>query len=277
MHEGRNPMKNVTGSAGAIGALLFIALLLPVGEAVASGFADDFEDGSINGGLWVTHGYLINGGAWQYSFDEVTGTDGYLNAHVWGPPSANTYGAEAWVMTVQDFNTGDPWLVNFTWGTTLGGTPPINGGAISISVVQVQNPPDTNEGAYWIIGDDRPHFRQLWRDWPDESYLGGGDTPNRPFTGEQWSVVFDPSGVASFYQTPNGEGTPYRTVELDTYQPWYLGFFMPNFTAMGYGSGDSSFQLYDFSACPVPEPATLGVLGLAFLVGMGRLRQRISR
>ena len=42
-------------------------------------------------------------------------TKGHLRIRVWGPRSANTYGAEAWVRSVQDFHDGRPHTINFTW------------------------------------------------------------------------------------------------------------------------------------------------------------------
>ena len=112
----------ITGVVG-----LVLMSLLPC-QTLAESLSDHFDDGVIDSNMWVTHGYElgvggIGSGSWQHSISEGTAMEPGLQERVWGPTSANSYGAEAWVLSKKDLNDGQNWLINFTWGTTVGYTP----------------------------------------------------------------------------------------------------------------------------------------------------------
>jgi hypothetical protein len=251
--------------------------------------SDDFEDGIIDSSKWVTHGYhggydpsspqgwSVGAGQWQSAVTEVQAADGYLQARVWGPASGATYGAEAWVRTVQNFNDGNRWLINFTWSTRITDA---NGVAFAL-LMSDGNYSENCNWAYWIAADPQPGSAFLWRQQPSGPPWPG-DPPTAPFSLASWSVVVDPSGSATLYQAANAQGAAFRQVSLDPSSPWYMRFVVNSMTSSGYSARDDDFKLYSFSAdaTAVPEPATYlagasALLALLFSLARGtrQLRQ----
>ena len=273
------PRGRETGNSRILHLAVCAAWVLPVlavapVPAVASGFSDDFEDGVIDTSLWITHGYKggypggpsgVGLGGWQYSIAEVPAADGYLQARVWGPTSGNTYGAEAWVRSTQNFNDGGAWLVNFTWATSIAYTRHCDSFLVQIT-----------DGAYsdncdwaWTARPAPVGSANLYNA-PTEGWSGGvGDTPIPPFSKQTWSLRIDPAGSATLYQAANAQGPAYKTVSLGESDDWYVRFVLNAATSSGFPAGDNSFKLYDFSA--IPEPASLGLLALG---GLALIRRR---
>lgn len=164
---------------GVVGLVLMS--LLPC-QTSADSLSDHFNDGIIESNMWATHGYKagyngVGAGSWEYSITEGGTSQPGLQARVWGPTSADTYGAEAWVISKKNFNDGQTWLINFTWDTTVGYTP--HGDGFSTSIVTTANPPDIQDMCGWIANDSRPDVRELWHYAIDMGVPY--DQPNPPF------------------------------------------------------------------------------------------------
>jgi len=224
-----------------------LGLLTTVDAAVIQ---DNFEDGVINTGLWVSAGRhggvgnVLNIGPWQSSFNEVAATDGYLEARVWGPPTANTYFAVADVRTTHNFNDGNTWVINFRWETTVKYVPHCD-----VFVIQVTDGNLWPSAIYGPLYDVIPGTQRLWS---SSLHLGAADTyyplPHAPFPKTAWSIKIEPTGLASFYQSPNAMGAPVSQVNLDANYPWYLRFKNVDCSSAGFDAGDNTFRLYDFYA-----------------------------
>jgi hypothetical protein len=246
---------------GGVG--LAIVVFSTLSSASADYVADNFEDGVIDPSMWVTHGYKggpagVGSGSWQYTIDEHVAADGYLQARIWGPPSGNTYGAEAWARTIKNFNDGNRWLINFKWSTSID---ILNtaGPGFTIGIVTTDSLPDANDIVWWQSHNDRPDVRQLYY---NTSRGNVGYPPDPPFSAQTWSVVIDPSGSATLYEGADGLGTALPTVQLDQSKPWHWGAFVDCLTAAGYDGGDANFRLYDFKADAVPEPSSIIIWGI---------------
>jgi len=208
---------------------------------------DDFEDGVIDTTLWVVDGENrgcgppcgSNTGDWNYTHQEITDPiDGYLELHVWGPASGNTYGAEAWVRTSHDFNDGSNYTINFTW------EPDFDESHYNYYFIQV------TDG--YISSENNLH-------WNLESYPGTCNLLRNPETGNigesigtspgklNWSVKIEPSGVARLYDGSNATGTLKYECSLDSAYPWYIRFMVSDGTSSGFSAGDAQLNLYDFA------------------------------
>ena len=117
----------------------------------------------------------VGAGSWEDPFIVEGGTSQPgLQARVWGPTLANTFGAEAWVLSKKNFNDGQTWLIKFTWDTTVGYTP--HGDGFSTLIVTTADLPDIQDMCAWIANDSRPDVRELWHYAID---MGGYPTTNR--------------------------------------------------------------------------------------------------
>jgi len=106
--------------------IVVLTVLIMVSDAMAAiGFTDDFENGSIDTNRWVVGGRRTSytssdQGSWQWQHDEIIdSSDGYLRTRVWGPTSAGSYGAAGWIRTVDNFNDGMNYTLNFTWNADV--------------------------------------------------------------------------------------------------------------------------------------------------------------
>ena len=228
--------------------------------------SDAFEDGAIDGSLWVVGGGArgtwrdspIGSGHWQYSNEEVVADDGYLQARVWGPASGNTYGAEAWVRTSTNFNDGKNHVIDFAWEPVFA---------------------DSHHNAYYIQITDgfSPAVGDLH--WPQrrpplspitESDLSGtsdllwctlGGEPSRGLFFQnqasigrvKWSITIAPEGIARLHDGPSGHGSVLHEATLDSSKPWYIRFMISDGTSAGFPSGDAQLRLYYFSARSTPS------------------------
>ncbi|MCU0914067.1 MAG: hypothetical protein MUC88_05835 [Planctomycetes bacterium] len=238
-------------------------------------FSDDFEDGVIDSSLWNVGGGTrgsgtydpIGTGTWSYSLAEVTGSDGYLRARVWGPQSGGTYGAEAWIRTTYNFNDGKDYTVNFTWEPAFV-DPHFNEYFIQVT-----------DGYIPEIGDFHwPQRRPPLPPITDADLAGTNDLVSDPYNlgpglgfsyrpgiGKvSWSIDLDSTGIAGLYSSPDASGCLLGEATLDPTKPWYIRFMVLDGTSGGFPAGDASLNLYDFEAIVVPLPATfvLGAVGL---------------
>lgn len=218
--------------------------------AMSPGFGDNFEDGTINGSLWVVgggqHGQPGDPGDWQYSTMEVLDpTDGYFQGRVWGPESGNTYGAEVWIQTAYNFNDGKCHIINFTWEPEFA-DPHCNHYFIQVTDGYLGAPPNL----YWAYQDYPGMVNLLWCD-----FVHGG-TPHagmhfeyRPSIGKvTWSIRVNSVGIAQLYDGPGGTGSLLKEAFLDKAEPWYIRFMGMDGTSAGFPAGDAWVNLYHFSS-----------------------------
>jgi len=238
-------------------------------------FSDDFEDGVIDTSLWSVGGGArgwsqygpIGSGPWSYSNQEITDpTDGYLKCRVWGPGTANTYGAEAWVRTAYDFNKGQTYLINFTW------EPDFLDFHYNYYYIQITDGYIAPVGdLHWpnryppvppITEDDLAGTQDLlWHTDPVAGPIRGLNFGNTASIGKvTWSIEIDASGIARLYNGSDGTGALLHEATLNPAYPWYVRWMVSDGTSAGFPAGDAWFNLYDFHA--IPEPATLVLLGL---------------
>jgi|GEM_PF-3918885 len=216
--------------------------------------SDDFEDGMIDPTLWAWGGlnratFGGPGGSWQWSHEEVIDPgDGYLRMRVWGPTSGNTFGAEAWVRTLYDFNDGANHLINFAWEAA------VQDGHYNHYHIQVTDgyiPPDGNP--HWPFGEAPiPGTTDLlWR-LSGEAEVPGASYPSG-LPKSAWSMTIAPSGLAVLYDGPDASGSVIRSEPLDPAYAWYVRFMTLDGTSAGFTAGDISLNLYDFCATTVAD------------------------
>ena len=273
-----------------------VVVLALVSLAHAGGdFSDDFEDGSIDPGNWVTGGerrayYGAPGGSWTWSHNETVydggDSDGYLQMGVAGPYTGNTYGAEAWIRTSYDYNDGGWHMANFKWKAEFyDGSVNPHCNQYYIQVTDGYIPPDAyvhwgwNQTAWDSIPELAATVNLLW-DYNSETdvWRRGGSIHGSPISQvpqgipETWSILIDPSGTAKLYDGPDATGSLLRTEALDPSNPWYLRFMVIDATSSGFGAGEARLDLYSFSS-EVPEPATMSLLAMGGLVLLKRRKK----
>ncbi len=232
-----------------------------VGDAEET-LADDFEDDSINGELWVVGGQKRGPGIgwdnsvsqWEISHVETAyhegDPDGFLQMRVYGPTSGNTYGADAWIRTAYDFNDGKSHLINFVWEPEYVDN---HFNSYYIQVTDGYTSPD--HGLHWNDADVRPETANLL--WMADSggnpvrgwFLGNTvstDPPGpipAPGPGKfNWSIQIDPSGVARLWEGPDGGGRLRREETLALGSPWYIRFVVCDGTSGGFPAGDAQLN-----------------------------------
>ena len=214
--------------------------------------ADNFENGIIDTTLWEVGGAPrgcgpscgSDTGSWLFNHQEVIDpTDGFLEANVSGPTSGNTYGAEAWMRTVHDFNDNGNHIINFSWEPEF---------------------VDTHFNKYFIQITDGFISSENNLHWPDSDIPGtvhllydpdtdnrGWDFENEPNPGMlNWSIKIGSSGVAEIYDAPDSTGNLLFTATLDSNDSWYLRFMVSDGTSSGFPAGDATLKLYDFDLLP---------------------------
>jgi len=251
---------------------LYTLMLFSVEDVSAVIFSDDFEDGVIDSSLWVVGGnktsYLYQpAGDWQYSHDEIIATDGYLESRVWGPASGNTYGAEAWIRTTQNFNDGGDYVINFTWQ-------PFTDGWVDFHFIQITDGYSPQNANYdWPISNPPAGTTDLlWYEpygpgsincWPTQKVQ---ELQGLGITKMSMSISITSDGIARLYEDSDLTGNLLHEASLNPNPSveWYLRFMLCDATSAGFGAGDSSFNLYDIEV--IPEPATLLLLSLGGLI-----------
>jgi|GEM_PF-3560102 len=209
---------------------------------------DDFEDGVIDAGRWTWGGLNRSyagapSGSWQWSHEEVGEVaDGHLRMRVWGPTSGGTYGAEAWVRTLYDFNDGMNHVVDFTWEAAVQDDHD-NIYYIQVTDGYISPHGDTN----WTYEPAPGTTNLLWRDANGQEYAGARLPAGVPKSAR--SMTIDPAGVARLYDGPCATGTLLREEPLYPSYPWYIRFMVTDATSSGFPAGDISLNLYDFCAC----------------------------
>ena len=241
----------------AIVVSLLVAMTIHIWPTHASAhlLSDDFEDGLINDSLWDVGGGArgwqatdpIGTGPWSWSVNEVGTGDGYLSASVWGPATANTYGAEAWFQTDYNFNDGKSHLIDFTWGATVG---------------------ESHYNNYLVQVTDGYIPAQADLHWPERrpplapvkqaDLAGTHDLLMAEYpTGvpqSDYSMLINPGGSATLYDAPGARGSVVGTADLDPANPWHLRYMVSDGTSAGFGAGAAQMNVYDFSPYDLKEP-----------------------
>ncbi len=252
-------------------SLTIILFILVFPFSINAAINDNFEDGIIDTNLWVVGGGQTGG--WNYNNEEIIdASDGYLNMHVWGPTSGNTFGAEAWMRTTYDFNDGSNYLLNFSWEPAFA-DPHDNMYFIQVTDGYTPTPEEHLFG--WARNFDYPGTANLLRqDRWGGNYPGFG-YENQPSTGVlDWSLFIDSSGIARLYDGSNATGSLIREENLDSSYSWYVRFMVSDGTSAGFPAGDASMNLYNFTVVPEPISSILFVTGGTLLAGRRYLRKK---
>lgn len=218
----------------------------------------------LNSAVWTWGGNPdrgVGGGSWQFSQEEVVGTDGYAKLRVWGPTSGNSHGAEAWVRTQYDYNDGLNHIINFRWGAD------VNASHIDMYAIQIAD--GTIPG-----GTDT-----FWFGSPSGEIDGAGwkniyfQSPQSDMPPADWSMHIDGSqNTATLFGGPNLTGPVLGFKTLPSNQAWYVRFVLSDVTSSGFPAGDNVLNLYDYcstvttQAMPIPTVSEWGLIVMAGLV-----------
>jgi len=223
---------------------------------------DDFEDGVIDPELWITGGEKRAWhetqppglGNWSYTVQEISASDGYLQMRVWGPTSANTYGAEAWVQTAYNFNDGYDHLINFTWEADV-----VILTHYDHYYIQVTDGWIPYYGSvHWPRNQPHPGTVDfLWQEHNGEFRAGAELISGLPKT--TWSLMVSADGVGRLFDGPNATGTLLHEGVLNTSYEWYLRLMVIDATSSGFPAGDDRLNLYDFSATVIPAEVAFDI------------------
>lgn len=278
----------------SIFVLAVFALLSDAGQVRGTPFEDNFDDGSIDGSLWVYGGtrnsyHGAPDGSWTYSHQE---SGDNLQMRVQGPASGVTYGAGAWIRTAYDYNDGQSHLINFAW------EPEYMDDHFNCYSIQVSDGDTSYMGySHWAWDPNLPApagtTDLLWRtDSVGDNYrawlgIGEGlpmiDPAGGPFPVPgpgrfDWSIEIDSTGIARLYDAPDATGTMRREETLEVGSPWYVRLSVVDATSSGFPAGDARLNLYSYSSEVVPELSSLiiwSVIGLGF-AGIGWRRRKMT-
>ena len=229
-------------------AMLAVVLLMfcvPLAHGQST-WNDNFEDGVINPTLWAWAGerFGIGGcgaGSWDWSHEEIVAPDGYLSMRVWGPTSANTFGGQAWVRTLFDYNDGGNHIINFRWGAEVNAT------HIDSYAIQITDGTNPVCELFWYnnhdVPIDGPTWKNLYAQW------------NQPdMDPSDWSIHIDgTNNTATLFDGPDLTGVIIGSKALPTDQAWYVRFIHQDGTSSGFPAGDNLLNLYDFCSAPTTE------------------------
>ncbi len=243
------------------GIICVLGLLVVSPGRTHGAIQDDFEDGSISS-LWVTGGR--QSGAWTYSVAEYPNGagDGYLQARVSGPQSANTYGAEAWLRTSYNFNDGKDWLLDFKWEADRSAYHtdryflqigndyfPTSGSGTSDHWIEQDTSSRATLWGVRMSGSDRQFSMN------NGTLVEAGPSDPKPYANpvfsapQDWSIRIDSGAhTATLYDGPSGSGDVYASRPLSPSDPWYARYFLSDYTSAGFPAGDNSLRLYSFEA-----------------------------
>lgn len=207
---------------------------------------DHFENGIIDSNLWTVGGssrstYGGPGGPWSYLNEEVVASDGYLSSKVLGPTSGNTFGAEAWARTNYNFNDGNPYLINFTWEPVI-----LDNYYNAFSIQITDGYIDPNGDPQWLLSD-YPRTANFLHSLSNPALLLSWNYPDPGIGKESWSIMIDPSGIATLYDSPNAAGEIIWQETLDHSYPWHVRFVVHDATSAGFQAVGAELRLYEFS------------------------------
>jgi DNA-binding beta-propeller fold protein YncE len=223
--------------------------ILRVGSWRPNGlFVDDFENGVIDS-KWVVGGrrrsWSNTGplGSWKTTqLENKNLVDGFLQLRVWGPRSANTFGAESRARLTQNFKDTKSHMIDFCWQADV-----FVKGHYDHYFMQI-----TDGRSVPLANRDNPTIG-----WPGAVDLlthvaGGKNYPGGLFTQGtkklNWSIRIDPKGTATLYDGPSGTGNVLGSKTLPAAGPWYLRFMVYDATSSGFKMGDSAMNIYHFAA-----------------------------
>jgi hypothetical protein len=230
---------------------------------------DTFDGPSIDTAQWEVGGDLRGWegygiGPWQWSH---TLANSALRTRVWGPTSANTYGATAWVRNRRDFNDGQNHLINFTWNST------VNASHVDVMAIEVTDGTVIADSSIdWFFADSAGN-KNLYLTGNEMGPIGTGCATtlgmqnSAPTT---WSISLNAaSRVATLFDGPDSTANTVCQKTLDSAHPWFIRFMIADMTASGYPAGDNSLYLYDFvySARFAPPVITVQPQGLTVVAG----------
>lgn len=220
-------------------------------SAFGGDFSDTFDDGVLNPALWESGGSRrgvggYGSGNWQYSCEEISAPDGFARLRVFGPTSANTYGADSWLTTTCDYNDGKNHVINFRWGVSLNDNH-INAFAVQITDGTVP----VNSSINWFFSDTAATKSLILT----ASHLGLPESGCTSSAGlmttdsETWSIFIDGSTkTATLYTGANLTGTALCQKQLDVGYSWLVRFVIMDGTSVGFPAGDNSFRLYEYNS-----------------------------
>ncbi len=262
-----------------------IAVVILACTSGATSITDDFEDGSINTSLWNTGGWRfgiggLGSGGYSWSNTEVVATDGYLDVNIQGPQSGFTYGAYAYVQSVYNYNDGDNHLINFNWGAD------VNANHIDFYGIQISPGIVPINEMEWMAFSSNTHAspnpNSLYFSNGSPFDLGWHERGQQDLAPTSWSVTINSqTNSASLYAGTDATGALINTINLDPSTSWYFDFITADATSGGYAGSDNHLFLYSYQSVsspvpgssPVPEPATVAILGVG-IVGLGARRFR---